>query len=304
MFEYSYIIVPSILLGIISRISMLKADYRQYPSYPQGVFSHFTLGIVSSSLGAVALPALLEREFSAVTFLALAAQQFRDVRNLERQSLENIDKTELVERGTAYIEDIAKAFEARNYMTMLTSLIVSIVIFLLNKFLIRFYSILIGSIIGILTIVLFHKAISRETVGEIADIYPANISFEGSILTVNNLGITNIGFKKSREIFLEKATAVEIVPKDENAIVTLSNLGQRKAIEHNVSVQLGIRKDLDEPDFSPMTTRDPDTGNLVFVIVSMEPDIECLITAVKRTIVLESAKRKPLSSYAGRKAAD
>ncbi|HHV27751.1 YIEGIA family protein [Anaerosalibacter bizertensis] len=304
MFEYSYIIVPSILLGIISRISMLKVDYRQYPSYPQGVFSHFTLGIVSSSLGAVALPALLEREFSAVTFLALAAQQFRDVRNLERQSLENIDKTELVERGTAYIEDIAKAFEARNYMTMLTSLIVSIVIFLLNKFLIRFYSILIGSIIGILTIVLFHKAISRETVGEIADIYPANISFEGSILTVNNLGITNIGFKKSREIFLEKATAVEIVPKDENAIVTLSNLGQRKAIEHNVSVQLGIRKDLDEPDFSPMTTRDPDTGNLVFVIVSMEPDIECLITAVKRTIVLESAKRKPLSSYAGRKAAD
>lgn len=304
MFEYSYIIVPSILLGIISRISMLKVDYRQYPSYPQGVFSHFTLGIVSSSLGAVALPALLEREFSAVTFLALAAQQFRDVRNLERQSLENIDKTELVERGTAYIEDIAKAFEARNYMNMLTSLIVSIVIFLLNKFLIRFYSILIGSIIGILTIVLFHKAISRETVGEIADIYPANISFEGSILTVNNLGITNIGFKKSREIFLEKATAVEIVPKDENAIVTLSNLGQRKAIEHNVSVQLGIRKDLDEPDFSPMTTRDPDTGNLVFVIVSMEPDIECLITAVKRTIVLESAKRKPLSSYAGRKAAD
>lgn len=302
--KYNHIITPSIILGIISRVSMLKVDYRQYPSYPQGVFSHFTLGIVSSSLGAVALPAMLEREFSAVTFLALAAQQFREVRNLERQSLENIDKTELVARGTAYVEDIAKAFEARNYMTMLTSLIVSVIIYFLDKILSRFHAILIGSILGILIIILFNKIISREIVGEIADVYPAKISFKGPILTVNGIGITNIGFKVSREIFLKKGIAVEIVPKDENAIVTLSNLGQRKTIEHNVSIQLGVRKDLDEPDFTPMIKRDSDTGKLVFIIVSMEPDMECLIMAVKRTIVLESAKRKPLSSYVGRKAAD
>ncbi|MCR2042542.1 YIEGIA family protein [Anaerosalibacter massiliensis] len=304
MLKYNYIIIPSIILGIISRLSMLRVDYRQYPSYPQGVFSHFTLGIVSSSLGAVALPALLEKEFSAVTFLALAAQQFREVRNLERQSLENIDKTELVARGTAYIEDIAKAFEARNYMTMMTSLFVSLAIFIFDKLLIRSYSILLGGILGLLIIVLFHKIVSRELIGEIADIYPAKISFKGPILTVNGIGITNIGLTESREIFLEKGMAVEIVPKNQNAVVTLSNLGQRKAIEHNVAIQLGIRKDLDQPDFAPYISRDPDTGNLVFVIVSMENDIEYLILAVKRTLVLESAKRKPLSSYVGKKAAD
>ena len=99
MFKYSFIIIPSLLIGFLSRLTILKVDYKQYPSYPQGVLSHLTLGLIASSLGAVALPALVENEFSAVTFLALAAQQFRDVRNLERQSLDNIEPTELVPRG-------------------------------------------------------------------------------------------------------------------------------------------------------------------------------------------------------------
>lgn len=305
MFNYGYIIVPSILIGIIARVSMLKIDYRQYPSYPQGAFSHFTLGIVAASLGSVALPALIEKEFSAVTFLALAAQQFRDVRNMERQSLDNIEQTELVPRGTAYIEDIAKAFEARNYMTMLTSLIVSILIFIVKKYLVdRTYSVIIGCFIGIFVIILFNKIISRQLIKDIADVYPAKISFDGPLLKVNGTVIMNIGLQSSREIYLEKGIAVEIIPKDENANATLSNIGQRQAIQHNASIQLGIRKDTDEPDFTPLARRNPHNGNIVMAIVCMEPDVEMLVESVKRTLVLESSKRKPLSSYAGKKAAD
>lgn len=305
MFNYGYIIVPSILIGIIARVSMLKIDYRQYPSYPQGAFSHFTLGIVAASLGSVALPALIEKEFSAVTFLALAAQQFRDVRNMERQSLDNIEQTELVPRGTAYIEDIAKAFEARNYMTMLTSLIVSILIFIVKKYLVdRTYSVIIGCFIGIFVIILFNKIISRQLIKDIADVYPSKISFDGPLLKVNGTVIMNIGLQSSREIYLEKGIAVEIIPKDENANATLSNIGQRQAIQHNASIQLGIRKDTDEPDFTPLARRNPHNGNIVMAIVCMEPDVEMLVESVKRTLVLESSKRKPLSSYAGKKAAD
>lgn len=305
MLDYVYIVVLSLIAGLIARVSMLRVDYRQYPSYPQGVFSHLTLGVIAAALGSVAVPALIEKEYAAVTFLALAAQQFRDVRNLERQSLDNIEATELVARGTAYIEDIAKAFEARNYITMLTSIIVSIVIYVLIKSnLSKQYIIIGGAVTAFIVILFFNIAISRQVVKDIADVYPAKISFEGTLLKVNDVVIMNVCLKASKSIYLENGIAVEIIPKDENAVATLANLGQRQAIQHNAAIQLGIRKDVDEPDFTPLARRDSHNGKIVMAIVAMEPDVECLVEAVNRTIILESSKRKPLSSYAGKKAAD
>lgn len=305
LFKYSYIIIPSIIVGFLSRISMLRVDFRQYPSYPQGVFSHLTLGIIAASLGSVAVPALVQNEFSAVTFLALAAQQFRDVRNLERQSLDNIEPTELVSRGTAYIEDIAKAFEARNYVTMLVSLSVSIIIYFLSKTGIHvIYSIIGGIIAGLLTLFFFNKAISRQSIEDIAEVNPAKIVFDGPLLKINNIIVMNVGLQQSREVFLKNGIAVEIKPYDENGVATLANTGQRQAIQHNAATLLGIRKDVDEPDFTPIARRDPHTGKVVMAIVALEPDVECLVEAVKKTIILESAKRKPLKSKIGKKAAD
>ena len=305
MFDYAYIIVPSIIMGIISRLTMLKVDYRQYPSDPQGVFSHLTLGVIAAGLGSVAVPALVENEYAAVTFLALAAQQFRDVRNMERQSLDNIEPTELVSRGIAYIEDIAKAFEARNYMTMTSSLIVSISIYLIDRTNItRTFSIVLGIIVGLITIASLNRLLSREKVKDIAKVLPAKVEFEGPLLKVNDIIIMNIALSASREIYSEKGIAVVIEPKDENGIATLANIGQRQAIQHNASALLGIRKDVDEPDFTPLARRDPHTGKIVMALVAMEPDVEFLVEAVENTIVLESAKRKPLKNKTARKAAD
>ncbi len=61
-------------------------------------------------------------DLAAASFLALAATQFREVRSVERETLRNMEDTELVPRGSAYIEGIARVFEARNYLTMLTGL--------------------------------------------------------------------------------------------------------------------------------------------------------------------------------------
>lgn len=305
LFKYDYILIPSIFAGIVSRVSMLRVDYRQYPSYPQGVFSHLTLGIIASALGSVALPAIIESEFAAFTFLALAAQQFRDVRNLERQSLDNIEPTELVQRGTAYIEDIAKAFEARNYVTMLVSLFVSTVIYSFNKLgFIKTYSIMIGGVLGIILLYILNKVISRQTIEQIAEVEPATISFNGALLLIDNIVIMNVGLEASREIYLKNGIAVKIIPHNENGIVTLSNIGQRQAIIHNAAVLLGLRKDVDEPDFTPIARRDPHTGDVVMVIVALKPDVKILIEAVKKTLVLESAKRKPLEIHIGRITAD
>ncbi len=115
-------------MGTVARGIMLRSDYRQYPSYPHGYAIHLTLGFIASSLGALAVPAILEKQYTAVTFLVLAAQQFRDIRKMEHDSLHDLEAGELVPRGETYIDGIAKVFEARNYLAMLTALVTAIVV--------------------------------------------------------------------------------------------------------------------------------------------------------------------------------
>ncbi|QZY57149.1 YIEGIA family protein [Crassaminicella profunda] len=302
MDEFGVQIILSLGMGLLARIYMIRIDQRQYPSYPQGLISHLTLGVIAASLGAVALPALVQKEYSAVTFLALAAQQFRDVRNMERQSLDNIEGTELIPRGTAYIEDIAKAFEARNYMVIITSLMTSITFYFIKIIKLPIYlQIFFGIFIGSITAVALKKLLSRQLIVEIAQVMPAHIHFDGPLLMVNDVVIMNIGLKGSRKIYEERGIAVEIIPNDANARATLANMGQRQAVQHNAAIQLGIRKDVDEPDFTPIARRNPHNGNIVMAIIPMEPNMDLLVEAVNKTPVLETAKRKPLESKIGSK---
>lgn len=294
MNKYIYLISSSFIMGIIARLYMMKLDYKQYPTYPQGFISHITLGIIAAALGSVAVPALAEKEFSAVTFLALAAQQFRDVRNMERESLDNIESTELVQRGTAYIEDIAKAFEARNYMAILSALSTGIIFYSCNDILkLNIYSsISLSTLTGIIVTMALKKILTREKIGEIADVVIAKIDFEGPLLTVNGVVIMNIGLSSSKERYLKEGLGVEIIPKDPKHIGTLANLGQRQAIAHNASVQLGIKKDIDEPDFTPILRRNPKTESILMPIIPIKKDESLLIDIIKNTPVLESAKGK------------
>ncbi|SHH12089.1 YIEGIA family protein [Tepidibacter thalassicus] len=294
MNNYIYLITCSFIMGIVARLYMMRLDYRQYPTYPQGFVSHITLGIIASALGAVAVPALAEKEFSAVTFLALAAQQFRDVRNMERQSLDNIESTELVQRGTAYIEDIAKAFEARNYMAILTALSTGIVFYICSNIfnLNNLVAVVASVLVGIMVANFLKAVLTRDKIGEIADVIPAKISFDGPLLTVNGVVIMNVGLSSSRERYLKEGLAVEIIPKDPNNIGILFNLGQRQAIAHNVCVQLGIKKDVDEPDFTPIVRRNPKNESIVMPIIPIKKDESLLVQIIKNTPVIESAKGK------------
>ncbi|KAB3533262.1 hypothetical protein F8153_01070 [Alkaliphilus serpentinus] len=288
-------IIIALLMGTMARVSMMRVDYRQYPTYPQAYLSHFTLGIIAAALGAVAIPAIASKEYVAVTFLALAAQHFRDVRNLERQSLDNIEITELVPRGTAYIEDIAKAFEARNYIAILTALATSTGIYLGDYF---HLSIIlqgfIGVIVGYSTLFLLIRMLRGKAIEDIAEVKEATIAFDGPLLTLAGVPVINIGLKASREIYLNNGKAVEIIPKDSYGRAILANLGQRQALQHNAATQLGIRRDIDEPDFSPIARINPETGSIVMALIPIDSDIEDFITVVRRTPILESSKKKPI----------
>ncbi|MDF2903643.1 MAG: sporulation protein involved in spore envelope assembly, partial [Bacillus sp. (in: firmicutes)] len=114
------------MIGTISRIYMLKTDYRQYPTYLHGKIIHIALGFIAAGLGTVAIPAILKEDFTAITFLTIAASQFREVRNMERNTLTELDGYEMVPRGSTYIEGIAIAFESRNYLVILTSLVTTL----------------------------------------------------------------------------------------------------------------------------------------------------------------------------------
>ena len=63
-------------MGFFDRLYLLCSDYRSYPSYPHGYVIHLSLGAIAAALAAVAIPALLVKEYTAITFLVLCAQQF------------------------------------------------------------------------------------------------------------------------------------------------------------------------------------------------------------------------------------
>ncbi|NLX91000.1 MAG: hypothetical protein GXZ07_05355 [Firmicutes bacterium] len=285
-----------VLIGSFLRYDMLKRDYRLYPSYPHGVVIHLALGFIAAVIGAVAIPALVEKEFTAVTFLALAATQFREVRNMEREMLQNLDRTNLVPRGPDYIEGIARVFEARNYLVMFAALLVGGVTYWSNIFY--------GLISGLAALVVTRRLMKGKTIGDIAKVREGKVHFKGPNLFVDNIHFMNLGIDKVRDIYLERALGVIIEPLDDNGRATLANSGQRRAIAHDAAALLGIHKDVDTPEFTPLVRRSLDTGRVGLVIVPLEKDISVLIEAVKRVPVLESALSTPLKTTLGKRAAD
>ncbi|HHT46002.1 MAG TPA: hypothetical protein GX004_01735 [Firmicutes bacterium] len=294
--NYLQAILNGVALGVLIRYFLLKRDYRQYPSYPHGVITHLSMAFIASVIGAIAIPALMEEEYTAVTFLALAATQFREVRGMERIMLEELDKTNLVPRGPDYIEGIARVFEARNYLVMFAALLIGGATYWGNIFY--------GLVVGFFAFLISQKLMGGKVLGDIARVREGKVFFEGPNLYVEGIHIMNLGMEKVRKSYLERALGVIIEPYNDDGRATLANNGQRIAIAHDAAALMGIYKDLDTPEFTPIVRRDLDTGRLALIITPLEKDIEYLLEAVKKVPVLESALSTPLKSYLGRKAAD
>lgn len=298
----------SILLAALSggaiRLLMLRSDYRMYPTYPHGYVSHLSLGFIAAALGAVALPALLEEEYVAVTFLALAAQQFRDIRNIERETLARLDGNELVPRGEQYIEGIARAFEARNFIVMGGTLCLSAVdIWLLARFtvLVRITSLAVAVIIMTM---LLKQVTEGKRLSHLAAIRAGKVHFVGPNVFVDDVHFMNLGLAESKDVYLEKALGLILEPRTIDASATLANIGQRQALVHTCAKLLGIYKDVDTPEFTPLVRRDVKTGKLGVLIIPATRDMEALVDAVSRVPVLEGSVSRPSKSYAGRERDD
>lgn len=286
-------------MGTAARGIMLRSDYRQYPSYPHGYAIHLTLGFIAASLGALAVPAILEKQYTAVTFLALAAQQFRDIRKMEHDSLSDLEAGELVPRGPTYIDGIAKVFEARNYLAMITALVTSVAIESFPRHL-SGVGVGAGVLAGFASMALLSRAVVGRKIGDICEVRPARLHFRGPNLFVEEIYIMNVGLPESRKAIEEKGLAVLIVPKNPGARATLANIGQRQAIVHDAASILGLHKDVGEVEFTPLVRLNHDDGSAGLYLIPQVENLEALIQAVENVPLLESARRKPARSEAGR----
>lgn len=295
------IFFAGLAIGILSRLIMLNLDKKQYPTQPNVLLTQIVLAFVSSALGALLVPALIERSYTSITFLSLAAEQFRQVRENRRDVLQNLEDSQLVQRGESFIEEIARTYEIRNYMCILTSfLTVGLYYVVVSEFKINSnISLVISSVCGIILAFLLRKLLTRETIGDIADVVPVEIKFvDEFVMQVGEVkGITNMGSKSDRERYLSKGLGIEIIPKDKNysnAGIILDP-GQRQAILYNIYSRVGLYRENNEPAFSPLPRRNPKKESLVIAYIPMEKDIEKLIEAVKSCPVLSSSKGRNLS---------
>lgn len=293
MNEYINPIVFGVIAGTLTRLYMLRTDYRQYPTYLHGKIIHISLAIIAAGLGAVAVPAIMEQEFTAITFLALAASQFRDVRNMERNTLTELDTYELVSRGKTYIEGIAIAFEGRNYLVILTSFLSVLTFIWLNIW------VALGTVL--ICIILSKMLMSGGRLKDIVDIEHAEISFDGAGLHVDNIYIMNIGLPARQEEIMRYGMGFVLKPKNFNVRSTIANLGQRQAILHDVSVALGVFRDSGTPALVPLIKRDLDDGRIGVFILPQEKDVEKAIEVIGQVPVLENAIRMPTESKANQK---
>ena len=291
MDSYLLPVVIGIIFGFVARTLLLRTDFRQYPTYPTGQIIHLSFGFIAAFIGAVAIPAVLESDWTAVTFLGLAATQFREVRKMERESLQNIDKSELVKRGTPFIEGMAQAFEGRNYLVMFTALITTLC---------AVYSFWLGIIVGIVLLLIVKFKKSGKLLNAIADVSEAEIRFEGPTLFVGDILIKNVGLEDTRNTITEKAVGAIITPKNQNSIVTLSFLGQRQAMLHHVATVLGSYLDSGEPALIPLTKRDMEDGRIALFILPREKDFHQIKAVLGKVPVLDSAIRMPEEAEKGK----
>lgn len=235
----------------------------------------------------MAIPAIKSNNYTAVTFLALAIQHFRDVRKTERESLKDLESTEFTPRGEAYIDGIAKTFESRNYFSLLVSLGTAAAMELVrgvgdNNLATQVVT---GIFIGYLIYAALGHFSKGKTVGDIASVKPGQIEVRGSELYVDGIFVSNtLGTENAQKMVLAQGMALVIEPNQDHFRVTLDNFGQRKAMLFEATRSVGVKR-------YHYTRKDYESGKTIIVLVPLIRDKEKLINVVRHTPLLESVKK-------------
>lgn len=283
--------VVGFIAGFLSRAISIKSGRSHYPGYPSGYISQIALAIIAAIIGSSIIVSLVGKQFTAATFLTLAATQFRDVRSTERTTLEKEESLILVSRGAGYIEGIAITYEARNYLAMLIALVTSVSV--------EYLGVVVGAIVGIVAIIVGEIYMSGPHMGDMVDVEPGKIHFEkGTLLYVGDVMMMEVGLPHSRERYLQEGIGVILTPKGPRGQSALWNVSQRQAISHEVAAAVGAQKDVGYPEQTPLCRMDmpKGSGRAALSILPVEHDVEAVIKAIKKTPMLESGKWSAMRS--------
>jgi hypothetical protein len=272
------IILCGIAAGTIARFVTIRIDARQVPSYPNAYLIHLVTGFIASALGSVAIPALIAKDFTAFTFLALAVQHFREVRKQEQESLMTLENSEMAERGDGYID-------GRNYISLLTALgTVGVLTAVGLKQLTA--NLLIAAASGAILIFLLVRFTKGKRIGDLCDLSIGKIEVADGSLYVDGIYVTNqLGTEKSQKLFREEGVSVVVKPRLEKHRLIVEQAGQRKAMLFDAARSFGVKQ-------YKFTEREMADGRVVIAFVPILPDPKGIMDAIRATPVLESGRKR------------
>lgn len=288
--------IVGFLAGLTSRILYLRSGRSHYPGYPSGYISQVALAIIAAMIGSSIVVSLVGKQFTAATFLTLAATQFRDVRTTERKTLEQEEGLLLVARGPGYIEGIAITYEARNFLAMLVALATSFATF--------FGHLIIGIVAGIVFLIIGEMFMSGPNLGELVDVEETPLRFEkGTLLYAGPVMLMEVGLPDSRERFMQDGIGILLKPRGPRGESVLWNISQRQAISHEAATAVGVQKDVGYPEQTPLCRMEMPAGNGTagLAIIPVDHDVDSLIRAIKAVPVLESGKWSRMRNTKNRK---
>ncbi len=271
------------LWGTVGRLLFLRVDYRAYPSYPHAYAAHLAFGLIASVVGAVAPVALAAEQYDAVTFLLLVATQFREIRDMERNKLSNLETIELVPRGANYIEGIAEVFELRNYLIMLVGAGASGAVVL--------WGAAPGVAGGAALLALAGWARSDLRICDVARVQSAPVHFQGAELFVGDVHIMNIALAESRQRIEEFGVGLILSPRSDEFLGVLDNMGQRQAVVHDLIHVLGNREDVDSPELKPQVRKDQRSHQLGVYFCPVDSDPDRVRSIAGNVPVLSNARK-------------
>ena len=287
--------------GIVSRLVLMRKDYRHYPGYPAGFVAQVTVAFFAAVIGGAFFPALVAKEYQAATFLVLAATQFTGLRKTEISKLEAIEKLTLVQRGPSYIQGIAQEFEERNYLVMGVAVLTSLAASIAEQEFGHVWAWVAGGVLGIAAIVVAYIVKSGPEFGDVCDVEIVPLSFEkGSLLYAGPVMLMEVGLPRARERFLKEGVGLLLTPKTPRGAGAIWDLGQRQAIVYNLYEIIGAKTDVGYPERIPLCRMDlPEgEGRAGIGILPVANDPQRIVEAVRRTPLLETAKAHAVHSPA------
>lgn len=264
-------------VGMVVRVLYLWRGHRMFPTYPHGLIIHLFLGFIAATLGALAVAALASGNLTAGVFLAIGTAQFHTIRDLERSYMAELDKDQLVPRGPSYVEGMATAFEARNFLIFAVAALTTAGARWLHP------GLAVGA--GVVLGIVLSPLVEGPLLGDLAEVRRVAIAVRDGRIWVGEVPLHALAAED--EPLWRQGLALEIVPRSFRAWQALRSPGQMQAILHDLTELLGRRDGRDT--FWPLAFVQGEARRLIVATVPDRPLAEDDLARVATFTVVESA---------------